>query len=95
MHTSSIHGLADRMDYYSELYHRLLKTAGGAITQEVKRPADYEQRREKALAMLRAGQHNAREIAAACGIEQTRVYNLAARNGLKCKPIRTWNTWTK
>ncbi len=83
------------MDYYSELYHRLLRVGGGAITQEVNRPADYEQRREKALAMLRAGQHNAREIAAATGFEQSRVYNLATHHKLKPKPIRTWNTWTK
>ncbi len=87
--------LSRRLAYYAERCEHFMRVGGGHIAQEVQRPADYHEKGQKALAMLRTGEHNAREIAAACGIEQTRVYNLAARNGLKCKPIRKWNTWTK
>ena len=80
------------MDYYSELYHRLLRSAGGALTQEVRRPADYPERKQKALAMLRTGQHTALEIAAACGMETSTIYNLGTQNGVKPKPIRAPHT---
>jgi hypothetical protein len=95
MNGFNIHGLADRLDYYEGRFRELMRTGGGALTQEAVRPDDYADRRNRALEMLRSGLHTAPEIARECRMEKYSVYNLANHHGLKPKPIRTWNTWTK